>query len=91
MNIIGDKFCFQDEDFIWFGERKVERQQILKIDKSRGLSFYVSVLMNTVFSKVELSTKSLTGKTSNFQKAAGTKSVKEALDTDTKNSVIGKC
>lgn len=53
------------------------------------MSFHISVLMGAVFTKEELTTRSLTGTTSNFQKGVGKQSGKEALDKNVRDAVIG--
>lgn len=67
----------------------VEKHKIKRIDKSKGLSYFVSNLMGILFTSEEMATSSITGGSSNFQKNKEAAPMKKQLNPLVKDSLIG--
>ncbi|XP_046391830.1 uncharacterized protein LOC124160120 [Ischnura elegans] len=78
-----------EEGFMNFGGRLVEKERVARVDKSRGISFFTSNIMAVVFYKEEMAKSSITGGECNLnkKKGEGTKSNKVLLNVDVRKSV----
>ncbi|XP_071646806.1 uncharacterized protein [Temnothorax longispinosus] len=63
-----EEAVFTKTDELNIGGRIIDKRKVVRIEKSKGVSYFVTTLMGIVFTKKEIGTCSMTGETSNFHK-----------------------
>ncbi|CAH0562854.1 unnamed protein product [Brassicogethes aeneus] len=85
-DMISELSTAESDGFVKFGGCLIEKEKLMRLDKSKGTTYFTTSLMNIFFSKEEMATNSMTGKKVIFQKKNG-----DDRKTATKKELVSTC